>query len=144
MKKTILVPLILLLTLLNAKAQQKIHFDYDAAGNQVARLWCSGCDAKNASIKKIADLEASDLKKFLPEDTFSYYPNPVKEELFLKWEITKDYAIATIQVFNSTGILLKTINNLNTVDNYSIMFQDYATGIYFLELISVNGEQKTD
>lgn len=59
---------------------QQIHFEYDVAGNQILRSWCSSCESrmnKNQE-KDIAEINDSDLQKFFPEDIISYYPNPVK------------------------------------------------------------------
>jgi len=72
MKK--LIPLVILLfgTICNA---QKISFDYDSAGNQILRQWCTNCHDKNSgeTLKEIADLKQEDLQKFYPEDVISYF-----------------------------------------------------------------------
>ena len=68
---------------------QKIRFEYDEAGNQILRTWCTSCSSRitNEPEKDFSKLEDSDLQKFFPQDVISYYPNPVKEELYLKWDI---------------------------------------------------------
>lgn len=75
---------------------QKIRFEYDDAGNQIQRRVCLDCLAKNAQgvYKETSQLEDSDLQKFFPEDVISYYPNPVKEELFLKWELVNSNTVS--------------------------------------------------
>ena len=136
--------LILLLVLgMNGNAQ-KLSFDYDAAGNQILRHWCSGCQSKNAQsdIKDFSELEESDLQKFHPEDVISYYPNPVKEQLFLKWELVNDKNVHEIHLFNLNGQLLKVVKNLQTSNNYIFSFGNLPQGIYSLHLVYSNGEEK--
>ena len=41
-----------------------------------------------------------DLLKFSPEDVISYYPNPVREELYLKWELVNENKVSSIEVFS--------------------------------------------
>ena len=72
----------------------KIVFEYDAAGNQIQRYICPSCNAKlNQDVKEIAELKEEDLQKFFPEDVISYYPNPVKEQLYLKKFLQLKYLI---------------------------------------------------
>ncbi|KQB37714.1 T9SS type A sorting domain-containing protein [Flavobacterium aquidurense] len=129
------------------KAQQKITFNYDSAGNQILRELClSGCSqsAKQAEeVKEIAALTEDDLLKFSSEDVISYYPNPVKEELYIKWELQEGNYITSIQVFSLTGQLLRSYSpNLhNTSQN--IPFQEYPRGVYAVMLYYKNGDQKS-
>jgi hypothetical protein len=123
---------------------QRIHFEYDAAGNQIERKLCLSCSAKTSSMpKQITELKQEDLKKFLPEDNFSYYPNPVKEELFLKWENLENNSITNIKLINLNGIVLKSFETLESKLEQNILFQDYAAGMYILQLTYSNGEEKT-
>ena len=82
---------------------QKIRFEYDAAGNQIQRKWCPSCLSRNAqeTYKEVSNLEETDMQKFFPEDVISYYPNPVKEELFLKWKLVEDNI-----VLNPLGVII--------------------------------------
>jgi hypothetical protein len=125
--------------------QQKITFQYDTAGNQTDRVLClSGCSAK--SIKEIKDIEAivdEDLQKFFPEDAISYYPNPVKEELYLKWEVLEDNKISSIVVYGLNGQVLKTFSKTETTNTQNISFQEYPAGVYLVVLNYKNGDQKT-
>ncbi|WP_281323481.1 T9SS type A sorting domain-containing protein [Flavobacterium aestivum] len=145
MNKIITLLFFLVSCISNAQQQQKIHFEYDGAGNQTSREWCLNCLAKNSNIapKEIADLKEEDLQKFLPEDNFSYYPNPVKEELFLKWEISNVNSISSIRIYNLNGSLLKSYEHLNTVDKQTVPFLEYPNGVYILELTYSKGDEKT-
>jgi hypothetical protein len=123
----------------------KIRFEYDAAGNQIQRKWCPNCNSKNGSeiYKEISKLEDSDLQKFFPEDVISYYPNPVKEELYLKWELVNENKVSSIDVFTLNGQVLKTVKDNISQNSLAISFQEYPVGIYFLSLNYTNGDKKS-
>lgn len=123
---------------------QKIRFEYDAAGNQIQRKWCPSCLSRNAqeTYKEISNLEETDMQKFFPEDVISYYPNPVKEELFLKWELVDENKVSSIDVFTLNGQVLRTIKENLSQNSLVISFQEYPIGVYFLSLNYTNGDQK--
>ncbi len=125
--------------------QHKIRFEYDDAGNQILRKWCSNCPLRNTNslLKENAKLDDSDMQKFYPEDVISYYPNPVKEELFLKWDLVNNNKVLNIVVFNLNGQVLKTINDDFSNNSLSISFLDYPVGVYFLNLNYADGDQKS-
>lgn len=130
-----------------AKAQDnKIIFDYDLAGNQINRELCLNCtkpNYKTTDVKEIATLVEEDLQKFLPEDMISYYPNPVKEELYLKWELVAGKAVTSIYLYALNGQVLKTYNTLEKANNLNIPFFDYPGGTYLVVLGYNDGDQKT-
>lgn len=123
---------------------RKILFSYDSAGNQYQRSLCINCaTGKGATPKKIEKVKPEDLKKFNPEDLISYYPNPVEQELFLKWELINNNKVNSIEIYSISGMLLKNFPNLTFTNDQIINFQEYPSGNYFLELIYSNGEQKS-
>jgi hypothetical protein len=126
-------------------AQQKITFEYDAAGNQISRTLClSGCTAKPAhQPKEIEAVVDEDLEKFFPEDVISYYPNPVKEELYLKWELTEGNKVTSVIIYGINGQILKKLSKIETLNSLNVSFQEYPTGIYLVELNYLNGDPKT-
>ncbi|REG97998.1 T9SS type A sorting domain-containing protein [Flavobacterium aquicola] len=127
----------------------KITFTYDNAGNQTSRTLClSGCTSKSATqskemVKEIAAITDDDLEKFSSEDVISYYPNPVKEELFLKWQQAEDNSVSSIVVYGLDGQVLKTYLENRNISTQNISFQSYPIGIYIVALIYTSGEQKT-
>ena len=124
----------------------KLVFEYDGAGNQVKRYLCLGCSSttgKKANPKEIIALKEEDLQKFFPEDVISYYPNPVKEELYLKWELVADKTVTSIYLYDINGQVLKTYDNLDKANNLNIPFFNYPTGTYLVVLVYNDGEQKT-
>lgn len=129
-----------------AQAPNKIIFDYDDAGNQIRRELCLSCsnpNYKTKAIKEVTALQEEDLQKFTPEDVISYYPNPVKEELYIQWELVADKAVATIYLYALNGQVLKTYENLEKTNALNIPFFDYPSATYLVVLVYNGGEQKT-
>ena len=129
-----------------SNAQQKITFNYDSAGNQIKRELClSGCDPYAKQVKEIKEIEAltdEDLLKFSQEDVISYYPNPVREELYLKWELADNKLVSSIQVFSLTGQVLRTYETTSS-NSQNIAFQSFPSGVYLVLLYYNNGDQKS-
>lgn len=122
----------------------RINFTYDAAGNQTQRTFCF-CNIVPGG-KQIADISAvkeEDYLNFFPNDALSYYPNPVKEELYLKWELVNDNQVTKIQVFTLNGQLLNTFSGLEESTTQSIPFLLYPSGVYLVLLNYKDGEQKS-
>jgi len=130
-----------------SNAQQKIIFAYDSAGNQITRTLCiSGCSATAKTVEEVKEIEAltdEDLQKFFPEDAISYYPNPVKEELYLKWQFKDNVSVSSIQVFSVTGQLLRTYEPSLRTESQNIGFQNYSAGVYAVILYYSNGDKKS-
>lgn len=142
MKKIIILLFLAVGSICNA--QDMISFDYDNGGNQTLRKVCFGCPAKTSdSPKEITEIQKEDLIKFFPEDVISYYPNPVKEQLYIKWELTNDTIITSIDLYSLTGQLIRSYKNLERKNNYTISFYDLPDNVYSLRLIYSNGEQKS-
>jgi hypothetical protein len=144
MKKGVL--LLLFVLPIFAFSQDKILFAYDNAGNQVSRTLCINClsaGKTTEAITKIEDLKEEDLQKFFPEDVISYYPNPVKEQLFLKWELINQNKVSEIQLHSLNGQLLKTISKLENTNTQTMQFQTYPNGVYLLLLLYTDGKQES-
>jgi hypothetical protein len=124
---------------------QKIRFEYDVAGNQILRTWCPSCDSRmnNNQLKDVSDIDDNDLEKFFPDDVISYYPNPVKEELYLKWDLQNNTTVTSIEIFTLNGHLLKTIKDNLSKNTQLLSFIDFPVGVYFISLNYSNGEQKS-
>ncbi|MCI9843342.1 T9SS type A sorting domain-containing protein [Flavobacterium pectinovorum] len=126
-----------------SNAQNKITFSYDSlTGNQVVRSLCLNCQTGKPA-KKIEAITDEDLLKFSAEDVISYYPNPVKEELYLKWELTNENFLTSIQIIGISGQVLKTYQTSKSTNYQNVPFQSYPDGIYIVSLAYKNGEQKT-
>lgn len=140
MKKLLL--LLLFCYSLNGLAQ-KITFDYDSMGNQITRTYYAiGNKMSQENIKEYNDIVDNDLQKFHPEDVISYYPNPVKEELYLQWELVNDDKVLSIDIYDINGQLIKNINKLS--ENKTIIsFQEFTVGTYLVNLNYATGNQKS-
>jgi len=128
------------------EAQDKITFDYDNAGNQTVRELCLSCtkaNYKTKAPKEIIALKEEDLQKFSPEDVISYYPNPVKEELYLKWELVADKTVTDIQLYDLNGRVLQNFGKLEKSNSLNIPFLNYPRGTYLVMLVYNDGESKT-
>jgi hypothetical protein len=126
-------------------AQNSIVFKYDSAGNQTQRNFIFGAESKESIIppKEIVALEEEDLQKFFPEDVLSYYPNPVREELYLKWPLSNEDYVKSLQIYNFNGQILKSYSQSNSNNSQTIPFQSYPSGTYLIVLEYSNGDQKT-
>ena len=129
----------------NAQTAQRIKFEYDTSGNQTRRFICLNCSARVADSipKEITELKEEDLLKFSSEDVISYYPNPVREELYLKWELINDNNVTSIYIFSINGQLLKSFKDLEKENTKNIPFQEYPQGTYLVLLNYTNREQKS-
>ena len=136
--------LLILFSLALQVQSQKIAFQYDAAGNQIKRELTFDTNKKtDTPPKEIAAIAEEDLEKFAPNDVLSYYPNPVREELYLKWELTDANYVKGLQIYSFNGQMLKSYSRSNNDNSQTIPFQAYPTGVYLIVLEYSSGEQKT-
>ena len=142
MKYQLLFAVLLFCIISNAQTT-KLNFGYDGAGNQKTRTLCINCQSTSKQAKDIAALTDQDLEKLSEQEAISFYPNPVKEELYLQWEFPNENYIASIQIFSITGQLLKQYITTNKTKNQNIPFQSYPSGMYAVLLKYNNGEEKT-
>lgn len=140
MKVYILIAILIVPLLTNG--QNKMIFEYDQSGNQIKRQLCINCPIPDRKAENDIYSDEDNLLKFFDEDVISYYPNPVKEVLFIKWKITYDSKVYTIKIYTLNGQLLKTHNNLELTDNSSLSFNEYPIGMYSVVLFYTNGVSK--
>ena len=119
MKVYILIAILIVPLLTNG--QNKMIFEYDQSGNQIKRQLCINCPIPDRKAENDIYSDEDNLLKFFDEDVISYYPNPVKEVLFIKWKITYDSKVYTIKIYTLNGQLLKTHNNLELTDRKSVV-----------------------
>ncbi|MEI7509644.1 MAG: T9SS type A sorting domain-containing protein, partial [Flavobacterium sp.] len=60
-----------------------------------------------------------------------------------EWQIIDNNNLNHIVVNNIAGDLLKDYKDVNMVTNYTLSFEGYPQGIYFVQFMYSNGEQKT-
>ncbi|MFB9109350.1 T9SS type A sorting domain-containing protein [Flavobacterium gyeonganense] len=144
MIKKLLFLLLLFSLSVKSQNQTKIKFSYDTAGNQTSRILCVNCPPETGKqVKEIEAIVEEDLEKIEGEDMISYYPNPVKEELYLKWELTDDNYVTSIQLFSLTGQVLKTFQGTKNTNTQNILFQSYPSGVYVILVNYKSGTPKS-
>lgn len=146
MKKILLLLLLIFFNNLRVHSQTKILISYDAAGNQIKRMICIDCASGTGkkSIPKTAEtLVEDDLIKEDLNKNISYYPNPVLEQLYVKWDNTNDNYVVSIQIYSMAGQLLNKNDNLSGINFTTIAFQNYPQGFYNLILVYSTGKKET-
>lgn len=124
-----------------AFSQNTLSFNYDSAGNQTVReIICINCSVGGKIASESSQEE--NLEQSKEHTQISFYPNPVQEELYIKW-VNEDNQFATsIEVYSLQGQMMYTQQNLSETDNTTIQFQSYAQGMYSVFLIYNNNEKK--
>ncbi len=138
MKSKIL--LVLLLVFGKTSFGQQTLFNYDQAGNQTV----VAVEIQLISDNKMAPVPSSPVLQNNPiYKDVKYYPNPVKSQLYMEWQIIDNNTLNNIVVYSIGGNLLAAYKDLTTTNNYTLSFQDYPQGTYFVEFLYSNGEQKS-
>lgn len=130
---------ILVLFVISLSFGQRIKFTYDAAGNQTIRAICGNCVAKNTNYKDERTVTDTDL---LEEDKVLYYPNPVLEELYVKWKNTETTQVTSIELYSMSGQQLQLIRDVKEDELTKIKFTEYPTGYYIVVLVYSDGSKK--
>jgi hypothetical protein len=120
----------------------RIQFSYDEAGNQIQRKICPNCPAKNATDADYKNEETVTEKDMIEDEKVYYYPNPVREELYIKWKNTDGKELTEIKLYSMQGQELKRITDVKAIELAKIGFMDYPTGYYNIVLEYSNGEKK--
>lgn len=128
--------------------ENSISFSYDNAGNQIKRELSFSiprpiADEEEPVSKNSSEINEDELLKFFPEDIISYYPNPVQEELFLKWELIDNNQVTKIEVYSFSGQQMRVISTLEKQTTTTISFQEYPSGTYTLLLFYSKGEPQS-
>lgn len=121
-----------------------IQFSYDVEGNQIERKFFRPIPrGKNTAPKEIVTIKEENIQEISADNLISYYPNPVKDELFLQWELSQDNTVSTIYVYDLNGHLVQSYSNGNKANAMAITFTNYPTGVYAVVLLYSNGNQKS-
>ncbi|HEX8562690.1 MAG TPA: T9SS type A sorting domain-containing protein [Flavobacterium sp.] len=125
-------------------SQMKLKFEYDLAGNQTKRhiVFESRDAAVNDSIyKSPEEITEEDLESLIGTG-ISFYPNPVKQDLYIKWT-QLETPVNAVEIYSMSGQLLRRIPNLKNDDNVVLSFQDLPQAIYNVVLFFNNSETQT-
>lgn len=119
-----------------------IKFSYDLAGNQIRR----GFIYLASRHSKPKDETKSGGRKLIRDDLYkdiSYYPNPVKSELYIEWINQVGKTMSSMELYNLNGNQVAVKKNMNTINDTTIDFSEYPDGIYTLILNYAGGDTKT-
>ena len=125
-------------------AVNSINFKYDDSGNQRLRgvVFLAKHSNSDNPIKS-GNLQSSK-NEYTKSDLYpdiSYFPNPVKSELHIKWS-NKTKSVKTIEIYDLNGKMVKNIPLPEDINNADIDFESYPNGVYNLNLIYTNSETK--
>lgn len=135
-----LYTIVFLFIICGVKAQTTLSFDYDESGNQKLReIICVNCRTANGTDQEVTNQEFTESADF-PQ--ISFYPNPVQEELFIKWELNENLYISSLEVYNIQGQFIYSKDDLSQANTTSISFGNLAQGMYVVSLVYNNGEKK--
>ena len=124
------------------QAPNSIKFDYDTSGNQRRRSMIFLTRVSNPN----TDDSSKETPKYSETDDYEdvlYFPNPVKQELNVKWIEKAGQDMQRMELYDLNGRLMHTFPNQSTVDTAVINFDNYPSGIYSLVLVYAGGENKT-
>ncbi len=145
MKIKIIFSFLIINSFLYSQTIDHILFEYDTAGNQIKRytIDINAGRPANEIIKEIKDITNDDLISSDIYDDISYYPNPVKEILFVKWENKNNEFVNSVNLYSLSGQSVKIYTNLKGLDTLNVPFDNLPQGLYTLMLEYSNGKQKT-
>ncbi|MHA3789600.1 T9SS type A sorting domain-containing protein [Flavobacterium hauense] len=139
--KSLFLVFFLIAALFDSNAQT-VSFDYDSAGNQVARYVCVNCNGRIIK-DTITVTEATIDSDEIHQSKIVYYPNPVQEELNIQWMNGINASVSSIEVFSMTGQLLGIYNGLENLQSTAIGFGNYPQGFYNLTMYFTDGKKET-
>jgi len=78
------------------------------------------------------------------KNNISIYPNPVKDELFIKAKGELSSSIKSIKIHAIDGKLVKNVNNIESRNGeFSINISNLKSALYFMTVVSEDGIQAT-
>jgi hypothetical protein len=119
------------------KAQERLTFTYDAAGNQTQRKWiCANCSSSayrptEEQVKLLNDSKFADEDKE-PKRSLEGFPNPVTEILGVKWSSSEDVFVKQIELYSISGVKVYQNKYAPNQHETTISFIDLAPGVYIL------------
>lgn len=133
MKRAILFSFIFLLAL-TLKAQQKLSYAYDAAGNRVSRTIVLESRSASAS-ENLAD--SVFFEETLDDKLIRIYPNPVETQMTIRVSGYTPSMQGEYALYNITGIMVT--KRRITGETTLVDMSRHPRGIYILHII-LNGE----
>lgn len=133
MKRTILFSLTLLLAL-SSKAQQKLSYAYDAAGNRVGRTIV--LDPRSASASE-NPADSVFFEETLDDKQVRIYPNPVETQLTIRVTGYTPSMQGEYSLYNIAGIMVE--KRRITGETTLVDMGRHPRGVYILHIL-LNGQ----
>ncbi len=115
------------------KAQSKLIFTYDTAGNQIQYKYCEGsdCDENKSTVEEtIAEVPLEEINTA----SFSVYPNPAHDRIFAKWDQNTDQKLQRVEIVDMMGKLLSG-ELIATNQGAELTLEILPAGIYFVRFL---------
>ena len=133
-----------------AKAQTPVlSFEYDEAGNQIKREWiCVNCPDYSTPVYTLVSKYMASSTVTPPSTNkiadrkLTAFPNPLREQLTLKWDNT-NYYIKAIEVSTIAGasVFNQCYNYTEGVTEITVPFNKQIPGLYFIRVLYSDGKQ---
>lgn len=140
----------LLFCLLSQASAQtpELSFDYDEAGNQIKREWiCINCPPYTTPYQLSSKYVSSTTvtppaTNKIADRKLLAFPNPLREQLTLKWDNTS-YYIKAIEVSTIAGasVFNQSYNYTEGVTEITVPFSKQIPGLYFIRVLYSDGKQ---
>lgn len=145
MKVKIIFFFLIINSFLYSQTIDHILFEYDTAGNQIKRytIDINAGRPANEIVKEIENITDEDLISSDLYDDITYYPNPVKETLFVKWENKSDEFVTSVFLYSLSGQSVQNFTSLRDKETLNVPFDTLPQGLYTLMFEYSSGKQKT-
>lgn len=119
-------------------SQNKIQYEYDAAGNRISRKYIIST-FKKSPLQQFSDTIFTE--QIQEKRQITIYPNPTKNILSVGISGVDDKYGINLTLFNSQGALLQNISANPDESPIKINMESYPTNWYILK-VTINGENK--
>ena len=119
-------------------SQNKIQYEYDAAGNRISRKYIIST-FKKPPLQQFSDTIFTE--QIQEKQQITIYPNPTKNILSVGISGIDDESDINLTLFNSQGALLQNISANPDESLIKINMESYPTNWYILK-ITINGKYK--
>lgn len=128
--------------LLAQQLPNKVVFEYDIAGNQIYRGIVIELRPTIQSIMSVGDGPQTEPEIFgYDESKLKYYPNPVKNVLFVEWD-RMHKEVQSISLYTSNHQVIKQILNLSFENQTQVHFDQLPKGTYFMVIFYQDGTKE--
>jgi Secretion system C-terminal sorting domain len=123
----------------------RVKFTYDESGNQIERKLCINCTTNRISnpnpSEPIIENVAEKADEKIIEDKLTFYPNPVKEELHIDFDLSdSSKRVSKVEVYALTGQIIKIYTHIENQTNLIVPFNNLPQGMYLVNVIYTDGE----